>query len=598
MIYLCDIERKKRVNKRLYKDSPISVTTNNIKKILQDNNIYVKEELLEGFKGVFSVNLSIDELGMCVNGKGTTAEIAIASAYGELIERIQNFALYKFTYPAVLESRSTGFMYAADEVSIPLVQQKNDILGPAISAKTQKINKLLSDYEQSSGKVLCLPYTNYYENETVYLSARFVEHIYASNGMAAGNTSYEALVQSICEIFERFSNMCICVGDMVPPDIPIESIKFSKEISEVIFELRKNNDYDIYFKDCSLGLGLPVVGMFLVNRNSGKYFVKFGAHPILEVAAERTITELYQGRKHILSNFWMRNFTFDEIQDTQKNFKKIFRSGDGAYTYKLFSGDRTYDLSESWINTDEIENIDNMFLFEYLMKIIQKNEWDFLYRDVSFLGFPTVHSIIPQISYVTIIDDEYISRNIEFKKVLSSLSALRSCSKSELLQIIEFIDNNGYSSYDSLSPLIEIPSVYNDVLANTNNLYFKFLIYATINENEKALENLDEYIATNNLQNAQQATFFRCLREAFSAIKIKGLSIKTTIDIMNNVFSEGLVEETVNIIKSNSYFAEFNECKLDSCISCSCFNECKYQKIMEFHKKISKKYSEWMVVNG
>lgn len=585
------------MNKRLYKDSPISVTISNIKNILRDNNICVKEEMLEGFKGVFSVNLSIDELGVYVNGKGITAETAIASAYGEMIERIQNFALYKFTYPAVLESRPAGFMYAADEVSIPFIRHKIDIFGSAIRTETTKINKLLSNFEQSRGEVLCLPYINHNENETVYLSAKFVEHIYASNGMAAGNTLYEALVQSICEIFERFSNRCICFGDMIPPDIPIESIKFSRGISEVISELRKQN-YDIYFKDCSLGLGLPVVGMFLVNRNTGKYFVKFGAHPILDVAAERTITELYQGRKHILSNFWMKNFTFDEIKDTQKNFKKIFRSGDGAYTYKLFSGDITYDLSDSWINTDELENTDNVFLFEYLMNIIKRNKWDFLYRDVSFLGFPSVHAIIPQISYVTIIDDEYIGRIIEYKKVSSSLSTLRSCTKSELLQIVKFIDENGYSTYDSLLPLIKIPSVYNDAIANTNNLYFKFLIYASIKENQKALEKLDEYIATNNLHNAQEATFFRCMREAFSAIKIKGLSIKSTTDVMNKVFSEKLVAEIVNIIESNNYFAQFNECELNLCTSCCYIDKCKCPQIMEFHKKISKKYLEWMVVNG
>lgn len=48
--------------------------------------------------------------------------------------------------------------------------------------------------------------------------------------------------------------------------------------------------------DASLGGKFPVTAISLINPNNGTLFVSFGAHPILEVSLERTMSELMQGR--------------------------------------------------------------------------------------------------------------------------------------------------------------------------------------------------------------------------------------------------------------------------------------------------------------
>ena len=340
------------MEKRLYKDATLLATIEKIKNILLKNGINVTEKLSEGFDGVFSVHIVIDSVGLGTSGKGLTKEAALASAYGELMERIQNFALYKFTFPINENSKNLSFYYAPDEKEVNCNRYLDfiKVLGHAINIKDDEIcilSKLNVSYEQKQNSFFVIPYKCYFKRTVIQLPAKLTEVIYASNGMAAGNTYSEALVQSISEIFERYANKIIGEGNITPPDIPIDKIKFSPEVIGIIELLKKKGNFEIIFKDCSLGLGLPVVGMYFIDKDTGKYFVKFGAHPILTVAVERTITELFQGRKFINSILWLKPFSFLKIEDIGRNFEKIYRDGDGIYPYKIFANQDSYAISDS-----------------------------------------------------------------------------------------------------------------------------------------------------------------------------------------------------------------------------------------------------------
>lgn len=66
---------------------------------------------MENVRGVFSTRLNLSEIGLGTNGKGTSIEMSRASAYGELMERLQNFALYKFMYPIRESDDYNEFIY-------------------------------------------------------------------------------------------------------------------------------------------------------------------------------------------------------------------------------------------------------------------------------------------------------------------------------------------------------------------------------------------------------------------------------------------------------------------------------------------------------
>jgi len=55
---------------------------------------------------------------------------------------------------------------------------------------------------------------------------------------------------------------------------------------------------------------------FTINPKNSTLFVSFGAHPILEVSLERTMTELMQGRDlNNLDSFEIPTFDMDMVSD-------------------------------------------------------------------------------------------------------------------------------------------------------------------------------------------------------------------------------------------------------------------------------------------
>lgn len=66
-------------------------------------------------------------------------------------------------------------------------------------------------------------------------------------------------------------------------------------------------------KDASLGGQFPVMCVTLMNPRTGGVFASFGAHPSFEVALERSLTELLQGR------------SFEGLNDVQKPTSTAWR---------------------------------------------------------------------------------------------------------------------------------------------------------------------------------------------------------------------------------------------------------------------------------
>ena len=77
------------------KDIKPKATINKIKKILSSNNINVREKYIrKPLNGLFSIRVEIDN-GKGANGKGVSLNFAKASAYAELMERLQSNMLIK-----------------------------------------------------------------------------------------------------------------------------------------------------------------------------------------------------------------------------------------------------------------------------------------------------------------------------------------------------------------------------------------------------------------------------------------------------------------------------------------------------------------------
>src|SRR5690606_15867221 len=140
-----------------------------------------------------------------------------------------------------------------------------------------------------------LPFIRQSDQETIYIPVKLIGNIFVSNGMSAGNTIEEARVQALSEILERAVKNKIISEELTLPTVPNEVLEQFPTILEGIKKLEAQG-FPILVKDASLEGKFPVMCVTLMNPKTGGVFASFGAHPKFEVALERSLTELLQGR--------------------------------------------------------------------------------------------------------------------------------------------------------------------------------------------------------------------------------------------------------------------------------------------------------------
>ena len=203
--------------------SPLE-TIKEIKTILNSLNIFTFEENNDFSRDNFfscSIYLGDNDLykiPIITNGKGVSLEYAFASGFAEFIERLQNNFLYHkmlLRYGKNLKNK-IKYKYSPDEVNISFKKciKTNKWLKIFFTYKELKI--YFEPFLTNNEEVTCLPFYSVNSSKVVNLPVDFVYFNSGSNGMAAGNTIEEALLQGFCEIFERYSMRTIYFNRITP----------------------------------------------------------------------------------------------------------------------------------------------------------------------------------------------------------------------------------------------------------------------------------------------------------------------------------------------------------------------------------------------
>ena len=223
------------------------------------------------------------------------------------MERIQNNILY-IGEMSEEDKQYGGFIHFPDQklVSFEKIMNENsDFMERIFQAldcvkREDKIAVLRDFANMKNGtetECLCIPFVDVFNNRVVFLPQDVLFCIHGSNGMSAGNTMEEALVQGLAEVFERYANRKIALEHICPPSVPRSFLQQIPVLSNIINEIEKNGEYEVIVKDCSLGRGFPVVAIIIADKKNGTFGVKFASHPSFQVALERTLTEALQGKK-------------------------------------------------------------------------------------------------------------------------------------------------------------------------------------------------------------------------------------------------------------------------------------------------------------
>ena len=418
-----------------YKDKTPENTVAYLIGILRDLGLKVSERWYnDEVAQTHSLRVRFQGTDFGSNGKGVSKAYARASAYAELFERLQNGILVRCrkNQEDILKEKY-GFRKTVDEkyCSIDELLVQNDAFmryvlkeQGCIKNDTEWIYNALYELLKfdlnEQGKVLCLPFYSVDEDNVVYLPYNLYMNYYGSNGMAAGNSPEEAMVQGISEIIERYVQKKIHLEQPSLPEIPEFYLKKFPYLEERYNEIKNSNkNYVIKLFDCSFGGKYPVAGLAVIEKNTGKYGLKFGCHPDFAIAIERTITEASQGHK--VTEYANRSIFdfFNKAVTSEINITNGYKYGHAQFPYQIFDNNADY----AWGNWEKQSQLSNKDLLKRWVVELRKEGKDILVRDAGYLGFPSYHIIIPgfsEISTVTPLGYRAMKTHIYAKDLLNN----------------------------------------------------------------------------------------------------------------------------------------------------------------------------------
>lgn len=472
-----------------WKDKNPVETVEDIKKFLADRNIIVNEKKITRVGSCYAVVLMIEDTNLFVNGKGFSKEFAMASAYGELMERIMTNVLFRYNYYDRY-SRDKELIFLKDEVRVnkdayddkdkyPLGLEQCDY-NAALN-----VQKYFTSY---SDKLILEPFRTLKGNKTRYFPVSVLDVVYGTNGMAFGNTIEEAKTQALSEVFERYCNKRIIKEEIMMPTIPLGSGVINKRVRKEIKELRKKTGMNISVYDASLGKGYPVICIIYRNKLNNTYFVKFGAHFDINIAIERCLTEMFQGRQLNQSKYMKKKIYLEDALWREKNMESILHTGDGFYPLKVLEGKKASYKFEPW---PEFESNGEALGF-YTNKILELNEETFfkVYKEE---GFCTVRYLVPGISQIYDNLEYKIQWQGELNTVSDLLERLPNLETDELAYCINFIRNNCEAIEDTIIPFFKHKYSYNSIYRYYNLFILLFEFYVMICDLKSAKKIINQY---------------------------------------------------------------------------------------------------------
>ena len=342
---------------------------------------------------------------MFTNGKGATKLAAHASALGEYFERLSCNYFWNHYYLGETVAKREFAHYPREKWFVAVdAAWPAEILTPELQAFYNPDNSIPAEalIDMNSGNfergICAIPYVRQRDSAEVFFPVNIISNLYVSNGMSAGNTKAEARAQALSEILERHVKFKVIAEGLCLPDVPDEVITRYPGIAAGIAGLRAAG-FGILVKDASLGGKYPVMCVTMLNPHDQGVFASFGAHPRFEIALERSLTELLQGRAlAALDGFPPPGFDLDEIASAP-NIEIHFVDSSGIIGWQFLSENADFEFNDwNFTNTTADD-------YTWLCERIHGDGHDIYVADFEHLGVYACRILVPGMSEIYPIDE-------------------------------------------------------------------------------------------------------------------------------------------------------------------------------------------------
>ncbi|MBC3929071.1 OsmC domain/YcaO domain-containing protein [Undibacterium sp. CY21W] len=501
----------------LGKDLPLEQTIANMSGLLAGLGIKIEIASWRNIiPNVWSLHIRDAHSPMCfTNGKGATKESALASALGEYIERLSNNHFYAGSFWGEDIANAEFVHYPNEKWFKPgkkdaLPKEILDAYSLAIYNPDKELrgSHLIDTNSGNTERGICsLPFVRQSDGETVYFPSNLIENLFASNGMSAGNTLVEAQVQCLSEIFERAVKREILEGEIALPDVPQDVLAKYPGILAGIQGLEEQG-FPVLVKDASLGGQYPVMCVTLMNPRTGGVFASFGAHPSLEVALERSLTELLQGRSFEGLNDLPQPTFVSQAVTEPNNFVEHFIDSSGVVSWRFFSAKGDYEFVEwDFSGQGENSNADEAATLFGILADMGKEVYMAVYDQ---LGATACRILVPGYSEVYPVEDLIWDNTNKALLFRSDILNLHQLDDDALEDLLDRLDNNELDDYSDIATLIGIEFDENTVWGQLTVLELKLLIHLALEQLEDAQDLTQAFLQYND-NSVERGLFYQAL---------------------------------------------------------------------------------------
>lgn len=501
----------------LGKDLPLEQTIANMSAILAGLGMKIEIASWRNIvPNVWSLHIRDAQSPLCfTNGKGATKESALASALGEFIERLNCNFFYNDQFWGE-EIANAPFVHYPNEQWFkpgPRDALPEEILDDYCLAIYNPDGELRGShlYDTNSGNkargICSLPFVRQSDGETVYFPSNLIENLYLSNGMSAGNTLAEAQVQCLSEIFERAVKREILENELALPDVPQEVLAKYPGIVAGIQGLEEQG-FPVLVKDASLGGEFPVMCVTLMNPRTGGVFASFGAHPSFEVALERSLTELLQGRSFEgLNDLPPPTFESNALTEPN-NFVEHFIDSSGVVSWRFFSAKADYEFVEwDFSGHGEDSNQQEAATLFGILEDMGKEVYMAVYDD---LGANACRILVPGYSEIYPVEDLIWDNTNKALIFRSDILNLHSLSDLRLKSLLKSLEQCEVDDYTDITTLIGIEFDDNTVWGQLTILELKLLIYLALKKYDEAKALTEAFLQYND-NTVERGLFYQAL---------------------------------------------------------------------------------------
>ena len=542
------------------KDLPLEQTIANMSGLLAGLGIKIEIASWRNIiPNVWSLHIRDAHSPLCfTNGKGSTKESALASALGEYIERLSCNHFYAGSFWGEDMAHAEFVHYPNERWFKP---GKKDALPKEIldaycldiynPDKELRGTHLIDTNSGDAQRGICsLPYVRQSDGKVVYFPSNLVENLFVSNGMSAGNTLAEAQVQCLSGIFERAVKRDIIEGEMALPDVPQDVLAKYPSILAGIQGLEAQG-FPVLVKDASLGGQYPVMCVTLMNPRTGGVFASFGAHPSLEVALERSLTELLQGRSFEgLNDLPQPTFVSNAVTEPN-NFVEHFIDSSGVVSWRFFSAKPDFEfVAWDFSGHGERSNVEEAATLFGILKGLGKEVYTAVYDQ---LGATACRILVPGYSEIYPIEDLIWDNTNKALLFRAGILNVHQLDDAQLEALLERLDSNELDDHSDIATLIGIKFDENTVWGQLSVLELKLLIHRALQQHEEAQDLVGAFLQYND-NSVERGLFYQALNAVLEVTRDDTLELDDFVVNFRLMFGASRLDAAIGSVDGTVRF--------------------------------------------